>query len=114
MHRGRHFFNLLCCLGTMIACLGLTGRAAAQTTGACCVRDASGTVTCSVLTRAGCYNAHGLYRGDNTTCDNNPCTPPATGSCCLSGGFCIVTTAADCSSRHGTYNGDNTTCAAAN
>src|SRR5207237_6019182 len=72
-------------------------------TGACCVRDATGTVTCSVLTRAACYNAHGFYRGDNTTCGATTCVPPATGSCCLTGGFCVVTTSAGCADRHGTY-----------
>ena len=70
--------------------------------------------SCTVVTRVACGNAHGFYRGDNTTCGGTTCTPPALGSCCLTGGFCVQTTSADCASRHGTYGGDGSTCANAN
>jgi hypothetical protein len=41
-------------------------------TGSCCV----GT-TCQILTASRCAELNGTYNGDGTTCDNNPCTPPA-------------------------------------
>lgn len=37
-------------------------------TGACCV-----TSTCTIMTAADCATAGGIYRGDNTTCEPNPC-----------------------------------------
>src|SRR5437879_1722005 len=110
MHRGRFIFRVMCCLGALTACLGLTSRAAAQTTGACCVRAADGTISCVVVTRDACFLQHGFYRGDNTTCSSTTCAPPpppTTGSCCLASGGCIVTTSAECTEHHGTYNGDN-------
>src|ERR1043166_5243126 len=113
MHRGR-FLHVLGFLGTLSAFLGFPGRAAAQATGACCVRASDGTIHCVVVTALQCFNQHGIYRGDGTTCSATTCAPPVTGSCCLAGGFCIQTSSSDCASHGGTYGGDGTTCANAN
>ncbi len=50
------------------------------TTGACCI----GT-ECSILTSNQCAEAGGIYQGDGTPCDPNPCgSPPVPcSSCCL-------------------------------
>src|SRR5437899_12652282 len=103
MHRGRFIFRALCCLGSLIASLAVSSSASAQATGACCVRAADGTVSCVTVTLQQCFNQHGFYRGDGTTCSATTCAPPAAGSCCLSGGFCIQTTSAGCAEHHGTY-----------
>ncbi len=69
-----------------------------RATGACC-NDAD----CTITTEVCCENNDGIYQGDDTTCDPNPCV---TGACCVDG-VCSITTEAGCS---GTYMGDDTTC----
>lgn len=44
-------------------------------TGACCAEDGS----CSITTEAECI---GVYQGDGTVCDPNPCPSETTGACC--------------------------------
>ncbi len=84
---------------TGFECDPATGECAS--TGACCASDG----TCSVTIESACT---GTYQGDGTTCDPNPCDPPAaTGACCAADGSCSVTTEADCA---GTYQGDDTNC----
>lgn len=74
-------------------------------TGACCK---SGGV-CEVLCESDCIADGGTYRGDDTTCESNPCI----GACCLAsvGLGCIEMTATSCSGLSGAYKGDGTTCA---
>ncbi len=73
--------------------------------GACCV----GT-SCSITTAAACG---GVYLGDNTNCDGNPCDATPAGRCCIDDGYsgtCLILTAAECAAQGGTYGGDGTTC----
>src|SRR5690606_14897231 len=42
-------------------------------TGACCLPDQ----TCDTMLSILCATAGGTYQGDNTSCDSNPCVPPA-------------------------------------
>ncbi|NNM25011.1 MAG: choice-of-anchor E domain-containing protein, partial [Phycisphaerales bacterium] len=88
-------------------------------TGACCFTDGE----CSVLTEEQCVEAGGIYQGDGTTCDPNPCR----GACCLPNGDCIEVTQLECEggaaltgalgtttrgpAGPGVYQGDGTTCA---
>ena len=93
--------------------------------GACCFEDG----TCLILTQQDCESGGGrphgnpprvtdlglrgtgqpgVYQGDDTVCDPNPCPqPPGTGACCFEDGSCAVTTEVDCA---GVYQGDDTVC----
>ncbi|MCA9726919.1 MAG: hypothetical protein KC729_04495, partial [Candidatus Eisenbacteria bacterium] len=58
-----------------------------------------------------CAANGGVYQGDDTTCDPNPCPqPPTSGACCADDGSCAVTTADECAANGGVYQGDDTTC----
>jgi len=81
------------------------GNKLAPPTGACCFYDGS----CSVMSQPDCELQGGIYQGDGTVCDPNPCPPP-TGACCLPTGDCIVTTAEACLAQNGVYQGDNFPC----
>lgn len=71
--------------------------------GACCLPN----FTCAVLTADECAAGGGVYQGDDTDCDPDPCPPaPVFGACCV-GDVCSITTQADC---QGQYQGDNTSC----
>ncbi len=87
-------------------------------TGACCifapapgVRSVSGEV-CAQWTAAACQMGGGVYQGDGTSCEPDPCGLPteATGACCLEGNFCVVAQIQGCILLNGAYQGDNTTC----
>lgn len=68
--------------------------------GACCLPDCS----CILVSEADCP---GVYYGDGTMCDPNPCScPPDQGACCFDG-LCQITTEADCAWE---YLGDDTVC----
>lgn len=74
-------------------------------TGACCVGP-----DCSIQTAADCEAAGGIYQGDDTVCNPNPCIePPETGACCF-GEDCVVATEADCARDGGVYQGDGSVC----
>ncbi len=73
--------------------------------GACCVTDA-----CLLSSEADCLAAAGIYLGDGTTCDDNPCALPE-GACCFAGGVCLDLTEAECVNQGGLYQGDGTACA---
>ena len=79
-------------------------------TGACCTVEE----TCSILSRGDCINAEGTYKGDDTTCDPDPCVVvEATGACCaeFAGIGCIDDTALDaCLALAGAYFGDRSVC----
>jgi len=72
------------------------------TQGACCDEDGS----CTVTTEVECT---GVYQGDGTDCDSNPCPPPGTGACCVDG-VCSIHSAIDCAGIGGNYQGDDTDC----
>ncbi|MCK4342056.1 MAG: lamin tail domain-containing protein [Phycisphaerae bacterium] len=73
-----------------------------QPTGACCFPDGS----CQETTAGTCG---GVYLGDGTTCDPNPCPQPPTGACCR-GIVCTIETEFACTLDGGVYQGDETTC----
>jgi hypothetical protein len=77
--------------------------------GACCFLDPTGP-QCAVMSEIECEQLQGLYLGDGTTCDPNPCEP--TGACCYGVPTqCIVTTQTEClNTYNGTYIGDNVPC----
>ncbi len=85
--------------GTLINVVGGRGRSG----GACCVDD-----VCSIQTAADCAAAGGIYQGDGTDCDPNPCGG-IVGACCNSG-FCSVISESDCISGGGYYFGDGSDC----
>ncbi len=75
-------------------------------TGACCFDDA----TCRVLTEADCIGSNGVYNGDLTDCDPNPCS----GACCDPvTAECSDTSEAVCANTGGLWQGPATECATA-
>ncbi|MCK4342661.1 MAG: hypothetical protein KAY37_13165 [Phycisphaerae bacterium] len=80
----------------------ITGSALSQS-GACCV----GPVCHPDQSPLQCAALGGIFMGDGTTCDPNPCV--ATGACCV-GEVCSVQSAEDCGNMGGSYLGDGTTC----
>lgn len=91
--------------------LGLGGTAGATVlpnagaTGACCFPDGS----CRVGTPTHCATGAGVYQGDGTVCQPNPCPQP-TGACCLVDETCVLVEAAECASFGGEYQGDDAPC----
>lgn len=84
----------------------MTGPLSSDGSGACCLPDA----TCAVLTAGECAASHGVYRGNNTTCDE-PCP---TGACCFGDGSCVDDMpAAACLLAGGSWQGDGSDCATA-
>lgn len=72
--------------------------------GACCLPNFGG---CVVIEAEECALAGGVYQGDNSGCDPNPCPPPPVfGACCI-GEECSITTEADCA---GAWEGPDTVC----
>ncbi len=64
--------------------------------GACCTGQ-----TCNVLPFNQCS---GVYKGDNTSCDGNPCDTTPSGRCCIDDGYsgqCAVMTQAECNATPG-------------
>ncbi|MBT8485578.1 MAG: hypothetical protein KJO43_08355, partial [Phycisphaerae bacterium] len=74
--------------------------------GACCAPDG----TCEVATAAGCAFSGGVFQGDGTNCDPNPCPQPM-GACCFDDGSCTVDEGVVCVDAGGVFQGDGTTCA---
>ena len=79
-----------------------------QVSGACCLPDG----TCLVATVEECKALGGVYTGDDTSCDPNPCPqpPPPVGACCLADGSCLIVTAEECLAQGGDYQGDDVEC----
>lgn len=76
--------------------------------GACC-----NGATCTIKTAAQCASGGGVYQGDNTNCDGNPCDATPQGRCCIDDGYsgqCLIRTQAQCNSLGGTWGGGGTTC----
>jgi len=63
------------CLPEASPCAHLIGArgegCGSPVTGACCFADGS----CSIAAQQDCEVQHGIYEGDGTTCDPNPCQP---------------------------------------
>ena len=74
--------------------------------GACCLSDG----TCLRLSSAECAAAGGEYKGDNSICVPNPCTPEVW-ACCLPDGSCVEMTAAECASHGNAVYFEGTPCA---
>jgi hypothetical protein len=76
--------------------------------GACCCGDAC----YDGLTAAECTGQAGVYKGDGSSCESDPCPPPK-GACCL--GYptydCAFETEAACEADGGQYLGDGVLCA---
>lgn len=74
--------------GTVINVADISARRRSRPVGACCVGE-----VCSIKTEADCATAGGIYQGDGTDCDPNPCvTPPPPNAECpynisISGSF---------------------------
>ncbi|MEZ4649415.1 MAG: hypothetical protein R3E97_11670 [Candidatus Eisenbacteria bacterium] len=99
------FLTLVAALGTLVlsACDDdeVVGP---DPTGACCQMGA----VCYVWTQAECNTFGGVYQGDDTECDPNPC--PTTGACCDSAGDCTIVFESDCTDGGGTFKGESTIC----
>src|SRR5690606_20317434 len=76
---------------------------AGEPDGACCFPDG----TCEITTEADCG---GIYQGDDSVCDPNPCPDTITGACCFPDGTCQELNDADCATQSGIYQGDGTVC----
>ncbi len=59
------------------------------------------------MTQADCETAGGVYQGDGSDCDPNPCG----GACCYENGNCTIETPADCATLNGLYQGTGSLCA---
>jgi len=70
--------------------------------GACCFADG----TCQMGPADQC-GAGGVYQGNGTTCDPNPC---GEGACCFADGSCTETTRVLCGQINGAFQGAGTTC----
>lgn len=87
--------------------LSVTYTGAPPFSGACCLPTGACTITLS----GQCENQDGVYQGNSTDCEPNPCPPPPTGACCSpTTGACTTTTALACAASNGVYRGDNVPC----
>ena len=74
-------------------------------TGACCL----GSNCQDGLTQSECESSSGIYQGDDSSCDTNPCSDPL-GACCF-GEDCVDNyTQAECANDGGSYQGDGSSC----
>ncbi|MCC7142233.1 MAG: hypothetical protein IT349_09050 [Candidatus Eisenbacteria bacterium] len=84
--------------------------------GACCAPDGA----CTVGRAATCDSSGGIYQGDGSACDPNPCPePPRTGACCVwlprLGAICFSITEEFCQRfPTGNYLGDGVACRPSN
>jgi hypothetical protein len=75
--------------------------------GACCFVDCS----CHLLTAAECVAQNGVFLGEGTTCDPNPCDcPPPMGACCFQDCTCQVLTQENCYASGGYWLGPSVFC----
>lgn len=73
--------------------------------GACCFPDGS----CEVLFDFDCVDASGVFQGDGTVCDPNPCSQPPIGGCCI-GADCLYMSSFACDELGGSYLGEDIPC----
>jgi hypothetical protein len=115
----RTFIRLAC--AAVLCCVFSPSTRADPPTGACCLVNAAGAVTCQIGTQGGCNQLRGNYRGNGTACTaTGGCPalpPPPTGACCVTANgatTCSVISAAACRQALGNYRGDNIACGANN
>jgi len=84
----------------------IPGQASADPVGACCLVS---TCSCQVLDQTTCVSQGGVYYGDGTNCDPNPCSF-ASGACCLHDGSCIMACPYDCTAHGGVFYGYGQSC----
>ncbi len=73
--------------------------------GACCFPDGS----CTEGTADDCDDAGGVYQGDDTVCDPNPCPQPV-GACCFTDDSCLELTEDECLDAGGEWLGADVGC----
>lgn len=73
------------------------GSHCSEATGACCNGE-----TCTIATATDCLAGSGLYQGDDSVCDPNPCLPP-TGACCVAGICQATNTQSECDGLGGSW-----------
>ena len=73
--------------------------------GACCFLDSS----CGYLDEFTCFTEDGMYAGDGTVCNPDPCVL-GPGACCLEEPACLFLTEDDCLERGGKFQGSWITC----
>jgi hypothetical protein len=83
------------------------GNAVAIPTGGCCMSSGA----CMVLSQTMCVAQGGVYSGDYTQCDPNPCAQPQ-GACCYPDGHCELASASGCAAQAGVYHGSGSACEA--
>jgi len=65
---------------------------------------------CLLTTVTSCTGDGGTYKGDESTCDPDPCPPGTFGACCFTSGLCAVMQPSDCQFGIGTYQGNGSDC----
>lgn len=84
---------------------GIPGNASCPGLGACCLADG----TCRLDRQPECEEAGGMFQGEGSVCDPNPCPPPV-GACCFVEAECQILEEADCIDAEGAYQGHGTAC----
>ncbi len=81
-------------------------RGAVAITGACCHYPGG---DCTQETSTDCESSGGIYQGDGSACDPNPCH---SGACCdpAFNGTCVIAPNSNCDEAGWYYVGDGTTC----
>ena len=98
----------LFCAALVIHASFLSSRVAVAgtTEGACCFLNGECVPADS---EDSCTDFGGIYEGDDTVCDPNPC-PVLGGACCFTDGNCALTSIGDCCIFEGIYRGDGSSC----
>jgi len=91
--------------GFVLARFGPCDEPPPPPTGACC------NGVCTEVTQADCEAAGGVYQGDGTTCDPDPCVGGVTEACCFLDGTCEDLEPATCIDVGGGNQGEGTSCA---
>ncbi|MCA9727383.1 MAG: choice-of-anchor D domain-containing protein [Candidatus Eisenbacteria bacterium] len=84
---------------------GVPGSALCPGQGACCVPDG----TCRLDIQPDCEADGGVFQGEGTSCNPDPCPPPL-GACCSPLGACTEVTEIDCSDLGHVWQGPGTSC----
>lgn len=74
--------------------------------GACCFIDG----TCQFILQTDCSALGGIFQGETTVCDPNPCPQPPLGACCALNGTCTAVSEAACRTSGGLWQGPGTVC----
>ena len=97
--------RLLTAMIVVVSHVAARAAVAGGAVGACCSGD-----TCQLASFDTCFINGGVYQGDGTTCDGNPCDDiDALGACCQ-GASCQVIEFSLCESIGGDWQGEDTDC----